>query len=224
MSDVVLQAREVCLDYDDGARVTHALRNVTLAVKAGEFVGIMGPSGSGKSSLLYLFSGLRRPTLGEILFRGKPWPFPIGRGAEQRRTSIGLVFQEPLLVPHWTIEENISAGNGSLPEGAVERVVEPLGISALLDEFPDRLSMGERQRASVARALVHRPALVLADEPTSALDTANGRSVMRALVHSAEQTAVVVCSHDRRMLSGADRVYSLEDGVITFPPSEDAGR
>ena len=216
MSEPILQARDIWLEYD-GGRTVLALRGIDMAVEAGAFLGIMGPSGSGKSSLFHVLAGLRRPTRGLVTFLSAPWPFPIGRGALRRRASLGFVFQEPFLIPHWTVAENIRVQACTSNPGRIDRLGADLGIAHLLDEFPDRLSAGERQRVSVARALVNDPVLVLADEPTACLDTENGRNVMKILTESIGRAALVVCSHDSRMLAGATRVYRMEDGAFLSP-------
>ncbi len=214
MSEPIVQARDLWLEYG-GARSVRALRGLTLAVEAGTFVGIMGPSGSGKSSLLYALAGLRRPTRGSVAFQGAAWPERIAHGSDRRRSSLGFVFQEPFLVAHWTVGENIAVQQTKPNAARIQALAASLGIERLLDEVPDRLSAGERQRASIARALVNDPMLVLADEPTSCLDTDSGRNAMSVLAAARRKAALVVCSHDARMLSGADIRYRLEDGTLS---------
>lgn len=213
MSARLLEAKNLWLDYA-GPRTSHALRGIDLAVESGSFVGVMGPSGAGKSSLLCVLAGLRQPSRGEVSFRGTPWPFPIGLGADRRRVSIGFVFQEPFLVPHWTIAENLRVQQFVPRRDRIVELASRLGIARLLDEFPDRLSAGERQRASVARALVNDPLLILADEPTSCLDSENGLNVMNLLTETLGRAALVVCTHDHRMLSGASQLFRMEDGTL----------
>ena len=214
MTDSLIEAKDLWLDYA-GARMVRALRGVNLSVEPGSFIGVLGPSGSGKSSLLYALAGLRRPSRGTVVFQQSPWPYPIGLGAARRRLLLGFVFQEPFLIPHWTIAENIRVQQTGPCGARIEELAAKLGILHLLGEFPDRLSAGERQRASVARALVNDPILVLADEPTSCLDTENGRNVMSVLGEALGRAALVVCSHDPRMLAGASRVYRMEDGTLS---------
>jgi len=214
MTPVVLEARDVWLDYDSG-RPVHALRGVDLGLRRGDFLGVMGPSGSGKSSLLYVLAGLRRPTRGLVTFLGRPWPERAGDAAERRLSSVGFVFQEPLLIPHLTLRENALAASLDPDDARVVTLARRLGMEDLLDEFPARVSAGERQRAGLVRALVNDPVLVLADEPTACLDTANGLNVMRLLAETAREAALVVCSHDRRMLAFADRIRRIEDGRLT---------
>jgi len=215
MSEPRLVARDVELDLEDGARTRQVLRGIGLSVAAGEFVGLMGPSGSGKSSLLFVLSGLRAPTKGSVEALGAAWPNPPARGAAMRRRSLGLVLQDPFLIPYLTVRENAEAQ--ALDEAAHARIAplaESLGIAALLDAFPEMLSTGERQRASILRALVNDPAIVLADEPTAHLDAASGLAVIDLLARSAERAALLVTSHDPRMLERAGRVLRLADGAL----------
>lgn len=212
----LLEAQDVWLEYRDGARVANVLRGVSLTLSAGDSIGIMGPSGSGKSSLLLVLGGLRAPTRGRVQLAGVPWPSSPGDSADRRRRQVGFVFQESFLVPHLTVRENARLQAAS--PTAVERIAmlaESLGIRALLDEMPGRMSAGERQRAGIVRALVNDPVLVLADEPTSSLDHETGLEVMELLKKCAGAAAVVVCSHDPSMLERTDRILQLRDGVLS---------
>ena len=216
MTSAVVRARDLWLEYASagGRGSVWALRGIDLDVEPGSFVGIMGPSGSGKSSLLHVLAGLLPPTRGSVEFRDSPWRYPVARSSETRRTAVGIVFQDPFLVSHWTLAENLRVQQLVASGEAIGAIADRLGIRSLLGEFPDRVSAGERQRAAVARALVNGPGLILADEPTSCLDSENGRNVMRVLSGKRGEAALVVCSHDPRMLEGADRHYRIEDGVL----------
>lgn len=214
-SPPLLEAREVSLIYHDGTRRVRAVDAVDLRVAAGEFVGLVGPSGSGKSSLLFLLAGLRAPTSGQVFLRGAPLPARVDAGAPLRRAHIGFLFQEPFLVPYLTVREN-ALGHTTGPEAAqrVQALAEEIGLATLLDERPHRLSGGERQRASLLRALANDPALILADEPTASLDQTTGRAVMGVLRRYTQRAALVMVTHDRGMLSGADRILCLQDGHL----------
>jgi len=216
MSTPLLEARDVWLEYRDGTRAAKALRGVSLELAAGQSLGIMGPSGSGKSSLLLVLAGLRAPTRGSVRLGGVEWPSNPGANADRRRRQVGFVFQESFLVPHLTLRENARLQAASRP--AVERVTslaESLGIRALLDELPGRISAGERQRGGILRALVNDPLLILADEPTSSLDHETGLEVVDLLWRCAGDAALVICSHDPSMLERANRVLHLRDGVLS---------
>lgn len=212
---LLLEVRQLVLDYHDGSREIRAVDHVDLHLERGEFVGLVGPSGSGKSSLLFLVAGLRPPTSGSITFRGRPVPGHADRSAALRRRHIGFLFQEPFLVPYLTVRENaLSHAHEPSARRRLEALAEAVGMLELLDERPHRLSGGERQRASLLRALANDPALVLADEPTASLDQATGRSVMEVLQQHTQTAGLLVVTHDPGMLKGADRILYLRDGRL----------
>jgi len=227
----VLELRAVSKVYGEGATEVVALHEVDLAVGPGQMVAVMGPSGSGKSSLLTIAGSLEAPTSGEVLIGG-------GRLAEMsrdelarlRRRSVGYVFQDFNLLPGLTAVENVS-----LPlelDGLSARRARAAGLTALerLDladragHFPDQLSGGERQRVAIARAVVGDRRLLLADEPTGALDSATGEAVMRLIRQACKHgVAAVVVTHDAQSASWADRVIFLRDGRITDGTSPPPG-
>jgi len=214
MSEAILRTEDAWLTYEGVRRVT-AVRAVNLTVAAGEFVSVAGPSGSGKSSLLFLLAGLRRATRGRVLFRGVDWPQSGKEAAELRRVNLGLVFSNPFLLPYLTVRENalVQAEPGT-GEGRVVDLAGLLDIGDVLDELPARLSSGQAQRASVLRAMVNRPALILADEPTAHLDHESGFRVIRALRGGATGCTLVLASHDPEVLAMADRTVRLQDGAL----------
>jgi putative ABC transport system ATP-binding protein len=220
----VLQTRGISKVYLRGTVPVEALREVDLEVQPGEFLAIMGPSGSGKSTLLHILGALDEPTSGEILFQGKPMP-DWGKepgAAEFRRRHLGFIFQSFNLVRSLTARENVALplileGAG---EAAVQREsqvwLERVGLWERQKHYPYELSGGEQQRIAVARALIHKPALLLADEPTGNLDTANGRHVLDLLEAMCRQcgTTVVLVTHDAAAASRSDRVIYLRDGRV----------
>jgi putative ABC transport system ATP-binding protein len=212
----LLEARGLVLEYHDGTRDVRAVDGVDLAVRAGEFVGLVGPSGSGKSSLLFLLAGLRAPTEGTVRLMGAELPRHPDASADLRRRHVGFLFQEPFLVPYLTVLENATshAEDGAAARARVEAIAAEIGMARLLDERPHRLSGGERQRAGILRALAQAPDLVLADEPTGSLDQTTGRAVMAALRAHAGTAGLVVVTHDHGMLAEADRVLHLRDGRL----------
>ncbi|MFM8978911.1 MAG: ABC transporter ATP-binding protein [Planctomycetia bacterium] len=211
----VLEARGLALTYADGPRRVEAVRDVTLQVARGECVGIVGPSGSGKSSLLFLLGGLRRPDAGEVRLLGQPLAAEPEANAALRRRHVGFLFQEPFLVPYLSVRENALAHVDDPAAGArLERLAAAVGMGGLLDERPWRLSGGQRQRAGLLRALASDPDLVLADEPTAFLDQQAGHAVMELLRAQRGRAALVVVTHDRSMLAGATRVLALADGRL----------
>ena len=218
-----IELRAVTKRYREGDRERDVLTAVDLGIARGEFVGVVGPSGSGKSTLLNLLGALDVPTSGDILVDGRS----IVDGSEHaralyRRRSVGFVFQFFNLIPTLTIEENLMLPlelNGVARAEARTRARARLGGVDLADRaasFPERLSGGEQQRVAVARALVHRPAVVLADEPTGNLDGESARHVL-ALLRSlgAESGAtVVMATHSDAAAAIADRVYAIRDGAV----------
>lgn len=215
MTERVLEAEDLALAYHDGARQVRAVDGVDLVLERGDFVGLVGPSGSGKSSLLFLLAGLRPPDRGRVRLLGRELPRRPERSAALRRAHVGFLFQEPFLVPYLTIREN-ALGHVDDADGAarVAELAARIGMERLLDERPHRLSGGERQRAGILRALASGPDLVLADEPTASLDRATGHRVMDLLREHASGSALLVVTHDPEMLEGARRVLQLRDGRI----------
>ncbi|MFF2779250.1 ABC transporter ATP-binding protein [Streptomyces sp. NPDC058052] len=229
MTAPVIELRGVTRRYDDGPP---ALSDVSLTVTPGEAVAVLGPSGSGKSTLLHLIAGLDRPDAGTVTVDGVRVDRLGEAGAAlHRRARIGMVFQFFHLLDDLTVTENVVlparlAGTG---RGAAERraaeLLERLGIGRHARALPGRLSGGERQRVAVARALMNRPALLLADEPTGALDTAAGEDVSGLLsaLHAEGQTLVVV-THDLALArSCTDRTVRIADGRITGDVRSRAG-
>lgn len=219
MSGRVLAASDVMVRF--GA--TTAVTGVDLEVAPRESVAIVGPSGSGKSSLMHCLAGLIVPTSGTVHLAG----VDLGRcGPEQRaalrRTSVGFVFQFADLVPELSLLDNVALACelvGSSRQRAVEEAgsaLDRLGVGPLAARRPGQVSGGERQRAAVARALVHRPKVVFADEPTGALDTENGTRVMDQLLEAASEAgaAVVVVTHDPAVARRCARRLEMRDGRV----------
>ena len=215
MTVPIVEARDISLEYVSATRRVQAIRGLDLAVQAGEFVGVLGPSGSGKSSLLFLLAGLRQPTRGHVLFRGAVWPSDVAEAADSRREALGLVFSEPFLIPYLTVRENaLLQSLPSMSPTKLEELADAVSMTDLLDEYAYQLSGGQCQRASILRALMNEPALVLADEPTAHLDREGGLQVVSLLRQSVGDSSLVVASHDPRMLDAADRIFRLDDGVF----------
>ena len=219
-SQVVLEARDVSRDYVVPAGTVHALRGVSLLVRAGEFVAVTGPSGCGKSTLLHLLGLVDEPTSGEVLVRGEPTrALGESRRAALRLRSIGFIFQRFYLLPMLTAEENVSLPmmEAGIP-GAERRrraceLLEYVGLSNRMRHKPAQLSGGEMQRVAIARALRTRPGVLLGDEPTGELDAANNELVAGLLRRLADEgTAVVVVTHNPELASKAGRVVRLRDG------------
>jgi len=217
----MLSAQDLALDYRTGTSVAHAVDTVSLSVEQGSFIGLIGPSGSGKSSLMYLLSGLKRPTKGTVAFDGEDYRQISTPGLMQlRRQRFGFVFQQHFLINYLTTLENVMVGAVKRNHDVVayaQELLRRVGLGDKLRQRPYQLSIGERQRVAVARALVHRPAIVFADEPTASLDQATGREVINLLVDYRTRAggSVVVVTHDPAMLTGADRVLQMRDGRLS---------
>jgi ABC-type antimicrobial peptide transport system, ATPase component len=213
-----LGCRGASLQYTDGARVTYALRDITVRLPPGRFYGIMGPSGSGKSSLLYVLSGLKRPTAGTAYFGDVSYTEKSdAQVTDLRRRRFGFVFQQPFLLPYLTALENIVVAAPKQDREARERALarlEALGMAGLENKLPSQLSGGEKQRVSVVRAMMNDPDVIFADEPTAALDHANGHRVVDALAEWRGRGTVVVVTHDPEMLEDADEILLLRDGSL----------
>lgn len=210
----MIQSKEASLVYQDHGRDVYACREVNLTVAPGEFLGILGPSGSGKSSLLYLLSGLKTPTSGQILFEGQDLQsLDDAARAKVRLKEFGFVFQYPYLLGYLSALENVCVArpDQDLREQA-EALLVTLGLESKLRRLPHELSGGERQRVCVARALLGNPRAIFADEPTASLDHTNGTQVVKLLNQHRGDGALIMVTHDPSMLEEADRIVRLEDG------------
>jgi putative ABC transport system ATP-binding protein len=223
----VVSLRAVTKSYREGETERRVLHRIDASFAAGEFIVLLGKSGSGKSTLLHLVSGIDLPSEGEVEIMGQRLSL-LSEEARTllRRDHLGFVFQAYNLVPTLTVAENVLLPlelRGEADKTGHDRVRELLtriGLEGRADSFPDVLSGGEQQRVAVARALVHRPALVLADEPTGNLDERTGADILdllQGLGHEERRTVLVV-THDRDVILRADRVFVLEHGVLSEQP------
>ena len=227
----MLELRQVSKSYGEGLTEVHALRTVDLAVARGELVAIMGPSGSGKSSLLTIAGSLEDATSGEVAVDGALLQ-GMSRAAKAalRRRSIGFVFQDFNLLAGLTALENVSmpleldGTSARAARGVAARALDELGLTDRASHYPDDLSGGERQRVAIARAIVGERRLLLADEPTGALDSVNSESVMRLLRDITRRgAAAVVVTHEAQLAAWADRVVFLRDGCLVDQTGTPAG-
>lgn len=220
--EIVVELTDVTRIFGTGDKAVHALRSVSVQVSTGELVAVMGPSGSGKSSLLHVAGGLDTVTAGSVRVEGQDLAGMSDRKlAEVRRRHIGFVFQALNLVPSLTVLENVALPmelDGMSIADARQVAVAALAeieLSSLGHRFPDELSGGQQQRVAIARALTGERRLLLADEPTGALDTETGEAVMRVLRSKIDAGAAgILVTHDARLAAWADRVIYLRDGAV----------
>ena len=223
MTTPMLEAKNIVKILGEGAAQVQALKGVNLDLMPGELTLLMGPSGSGKTTLLSILGCILSPNSGTLTIARHT---ATGMSAEQladlRRQHVGFVFQSYNLVPTLTATENIMLAldlRGAPPSQApalAAKALQQVGLSHRANATPSKLSGGEKQRVSIARALAGSPSVILADEPTAALDSENGKGVMALLSQVAKDAsrAVLVVTHDHRTLSYADRLIRIEDGRI----------
>jgi len=219
----VAKIENVTRTFKIGKVETLALRGVSQSFESGEFTALVGPSGSGNTTLLQMLGCLDQPTSGRVFINSKDVAtLNRNQRADMRRGTIGFIFQFFALIPTLTAYENVEMPlllNGHSSKERRERVMELLKAVDLTDRAnnrPDQLSGGQQQRVAVARALAPKPTLILADEPTANLDTENGRQVMDIMQRLNKETGVtfVFATHDPRVISYARRVVTLHDGLI----------
>ncbi|HEU5339647.1 ABC transporter ATP-binding protein [Edaphobacter sp.] len=227
MAPIIL-AQELGKTYRSGKLEVPALRSVSFAVEPGEFVSIVGPSGSGKSTLFYILGGLTQATSGHISIEGVDFArLTDAERTTMRRHKISFIFQRFNLLPTLSAMGNIEIANeianigrpdaAALDRSLLDHLSELLGIAGRLEHRPNELSGGEQQRIAIARAMITRPAIVLADEPTGNLDTKNSDAVLRMLRTSSRELnqTVLMITHNPEAAQIADRILHMRDGEIT---------
>ena len=217
----ILETRNLRKIYGSGDTEVRALDGVNLSVDSGEFVAIVGTSGSGKSPLLHMLGGLDRPTSGSVIVGGKDI-FSLKDEALTifRRRKIGFVFQSYNLVPVLNARENIvlpiQLDGRQVDEDFLDKIVNTLGLEKKLGSLPSQLSGGQQQRVAIARALAAAPAIILADEPTGNLDSRTSQDVLSLLKVTSQKFAqtIVMITHNEEIAQTADRIIRIEDGRI----------
>ena len=217
----VLQTKDLKKYYGSQPNLTRALDGVDFSVEEGEFVAVVGTSGSGKSTLLHMMGGLDTPTSGSVAVRDKELAV---MNDEQltifRRRNIGFIFQNYNLVPILSVYENIilpvEVDGDTVDRRYMDEVVTMLGLKDKLESMPNNLSGGQQQRAAIARALVTKPAIILADEPTGNLDSKTSAGVLGLIQRTSRKfhQTVVMITHNNEIAQLADRIVRIEDGKI----------
>lgn len=224
----ILRTENLCKSYEEGGNKVHALKDVNISINKGEFVAIVGPSGSGKSTLLHLLGGVDRPTSGKVFINGVDiYSLDEKDLAIFRRRQVGLIFQFYNLIPVLTAEENVTLplilDNKKPDKEFMDDLIKTLGLQDRRTHLPSQLSGGQQQRVSIGRAMMYKPAIVLADEPTGNLDSKNSKEIMELLKLSVRKynETLIVITHDINIAATADRIIHIEDGEITVMRGED---
>lgn len=215
---MLVETTDLNLLYQDGKDRVYAAHDVSLRLPETGLHVILGPSGSGKSSLLYLLAGIKQPTGGTVSFAGRPLPKQAGELNRLRRREMGFVFQTHFLINYLTVLENVLVGSLRDDKAAVKKarkLLELLGLDGLEARKPYQLSGGQRQRVAIARAFINEPRVVFVDEPTASLDHVAGRKVIALLKEFSQHACIVVVTHDESILENTDSVHRMSDGRLT---------
>lgn len=220
--DVRLELIDVTKTFMQGDETITALKHVTMAIKAGEFVAVVGPSGSGKSTFLTIAGALQRATDGTVKIDGKETSgMSLKQLSKLRLHNIGFILQASNLVPYLTVKHQLKlvdiVGKRRANHALMDEIFRELSIQKLIDKYPSDLSGGERQRVAIAKVLYGDSTLILADEPTASLDTERAFDVVKLLAketHSRGKATIMV-THDTRLIKYCDRAFTMKDGVLT---------
>ena len=217
----ILKVENLDKSYGKGEAKVDALKNINLSINKGEFVAIVGPSGSGKSTLLHLIGGVDKPTKGKVYINNVDiYSLKEKDLSIFRRRNVGLIYQFYNLIPVLSAKENIllpaELDNRKIDKEYLDDLLKTLGLKERENHLPNELSGGQQQRTSIGRALINRPAVILADEPTGNLDSKNSKEVLELLklsVKKYNQTLIMI-THDLNIALQADSVITIEDGII----------
>ena len=216
---MIIEGRDLSLVYDMNTdEETYALRGVNIMLGSHGMTGLMGPSGSGKSSLLHVLAGLKRPTSGTVYYNDTDIESlqPMAMDST-RRNHFGFIFQKHFLIDYLSVLDNVLVGLSKYDKDSASKAVallEKFKIARLANKKPHQLSGGQRQKIAVARALINNPSVIFADEPTASLDHRNAADVMEALEEFKEKASILVVTHDKSILQNADRIIEMWDGSI----------
>jgi putative ABC transport system ATP-binding protein len=223
MNQIALETRSVTKIYNGDSGEIHAVDDMSIQVRAGEFVALVGPSGSGKTTMLAILAALLKPTSGQVLLDGIDLAaLNDSQRVALRRSKIGFTFQANNLLPYLSALENVQLMlrlNNQLDKIGrlrAQELMARLGLGDRMHNLPSQLSGGQQQRVAIARALIHNPSLVLADEPTASLDTERAFQAVETfsnLIHENQRAGIMV-THDLRMVKYVDRVFQMRDGKL----------
>ncbi|MBC2367538.1 ABC transporter ATP-binding protein [Listeria booriae] len=220
---MTLIMQNISKNYQDGEQVVEVLKNVSLEVKQGEFVAIVGPSGAGKSTFLSIAGALLTPTSGEITIGGQALSSLSTKALTRvRLEKVGFIFQGANLIPYLNVKDQLlviaelAGHRNSEAKQRATQLLEELGLSRRANQYPEKLSGGEKQRVAIARAMMNNPDVILADEPTASLDAERGYSVVQMIAQEVKRNnkAAIMVTHDERILDLVDRVVRIEDGQL----------
>ncbi|MBC2326008.1 ABC transporter ATP-binding protein [Listeria booriae] len=220
---MTLIMQNISKNYQDGEQVVEVLKNVSLEVKKGEFVAIVGPSGAGKSTFLSIAGALLTPTSGEITIGGQALSSLSTKALTRvRLEKVGFIFQGANLIPYLNVKDQLlviaelAGHRNSEAKQRATQLLEELGLSHRANQYPEKLSGGEKQRVAIARAMMNNPDVILADEPTASLDAERGYSVVQMIAQEVKRNnkAAIMVTHDERILDLVDRVVRIEDGHL----------
>ena len=217
----ILRTEHLTKIYGKGDNQVIAVNDVSFSVEQGEFVAIVGSSGSGKSTLLHLLGGVDRPTAGKVFVQGEDvYQMNSDQLAIFRRRQVGLIYQFYNLIPILNVKENITLpcelDGRKVDEERLAELIADLGLSDRVNHLPNQLSGGQQQRVSIGRALINRPAIVLADEPTGNLDSKSSDEIVELLKISNRKydQTIIMITHNLEIAKTADRILTMEDGRL----------
>lgn len=216
----MIHATDLHRSYSIGRKTVEVLHGLDLHIAAGEKVFLCGPSGAGKTTLMYTLAGLEAPQKGKVLIGGEDiYALNLRRRALLRNRMMGFIFQNYMLMPELTALENASLATAIAGREATEQVrslLTRVGLGDRQHHLPNELSGGEQQRVAIARALAHNPSVIFADEPTGNLDSRNGKQILDLLFELAEEggKTLVIVTHDAGIASLGDRILTIRDGVV----------
>lgn len=217
----MITATNLHRSYSIGRKTVEVLHGLDLHIPAGEKVFLCGPSGAGKTTLMYTLAGLEAPQQGKVLIGGEDiYALNLRRRALLRNKTMGFIFQNYMLMPELTALENASLATAIAGREATEQVsalLDRVGLGDRLHHLPNELSGGEQQRVAIARALAHNPSIIFADEPTGNLDSRNGKQILELLFELADEgkKTLVIVTHDASIAALGDRILTIRDGVVS---------